>query len=55
MIDSIVLWREDGMLKEELIRLIALVYIRINLIDESLDGILREMHVVEELYSAIRR
>ena len=55
MIDCIVLWREDGTLEEELIRLIALVYIGINVIDESLDGILRETHVVEELYSAIRR
>jgi hypothetical protein len=43
------------MLEEELIRLIALVYIGINVINESLDGILREMHAVEELYSAIRR
>ena len=43
------------MLEEELIRLIALVYIGINVIDESLDGILRKTHAVEELYSAIRR
>ena len=40
------------MLKEELVRLIALSCIGINVIDETLDGILRETHVVEELYSA---
>ena len=55
MINGIVLWREDGILEEELMGLIALVYIRINVNDESLDSILRETHVVKELYSAIRK
>ena len=43
------------MLKEELVRLIALSCIRINVIDETLDGVLKETHVVEELYSTIQR
>jgi len=54
LMDSNIPGGEDGMLKEELIRLIALMDVRINGIDEILDVILGEWHIVRQLDSLIR-
>src|SRR6267154_6173988 len=49
LVDGNISGGEDGVLKEEVIRLIALMDVRINGIDETLDIILWETHVVRQL------
>jgi hypothetical protein len=49
MIDLIVCGRKDGAFEEELVLSVGLIYIWINGIDQTLNVVLREMHVVGKL------
>ena len=48
--NSVILGRQDNMLEEELIWKISMIYSRINGIDQFIDGVVRELHILGQLY-----
>jgi len=55
LINSIVLGREDGTFKEELVIHVSLINAWIDGVEQVLDVVLRETHVLRELYGLVRR
>ena len=55
LINSIILGREDGTLEEELIWEISLIDARIECIDQLIDGVVRETHVLGQDDWLVRR
>jgi hypothetical protein len=49
VIDLIVCGRKDGAFEEELVLFVRLIYVWINGIDQTLDRVVREAHIVRQL------